>query len=216
MYSAETDSGKGKGSYVATPVDYVAWTEGDVWSGKPLSLVWCRFLHSPIGGVSPCAYQWLHGIFKDSLYVKLLYPCCLAPNLWVRCTSTVYSKCGIAYIHSVVLKRRYFPCNWEVSGFGNKRVPFVLAVSWFVNISPCEMNISLRVNYLRTTNFHPMLSRTGRSMLLHGFAGHITFISLQMDPAYLFPLVFLPPLLFTVPHMVTELTCVSPKLYGVS
>lgn len=30
MDSAETDSGKGKGSYVATPVDYVAWTEGDV------------------------------------------------------------------------------------------------------------------------------------------------------------------------------------------
>lgn len=30
MYSAETDSEKGKGSYVATPFDYVAWTEGDI------------------------------------------------------------------------------------------------------------------------------------------------------------------------------------------
>lgn len=48
-------------------------------------------------------------------------------------------------------------------------------------------------------------------MLLHGFAGHITFISLQMDLAYLFPLVFLPPRLFTLPHIVTELTLVLPQ-----
>lgn len=49
MYSAETDSEKGKGSYVATPFDYVAWTEGDIWSGKPWSPVWCRFFIPPLG-----------------------------------------------------------------------------------------------------------------------------------------------------------------------